>query len=168
LSNPIQLAPPVGNFILLTNWNFPAKHATHSNSTSSPGKLSGSRHNPRQGKPLLAAAFRNLFHEPRNSATGSKTNPISIDGVSVVANSRAERATIIAKASGIEKAIQEGNLPRQTDTTLSEALILGPMLQDVTRFLIVFGHGHTRLFFNFAVDQTIRLALPSHHHGPVA
>jgi 3D-(3,5/4)-trihydroxycyclohexane-1,2-dione acylhydrolase (decyclizing) len=70
---------------------------------------------------------------------------MSIDRVSVVANSRAERAGIIAKAGGIEKAIQEGKLPRQIDTTLSEALVLGLMLQDVTRFLVVFGHGSTEI-----------------------
>jgi 3D-(3,5/4)-trihydroxycyclohexane-1,2-dione acylhydrolase (decyclizing) len=70
---------------------------------------------------------------------------MSIDRVSVVANSRAERATIIAKAGGIEKAIQEGKLLRQIDTTLSEALVLGLMLQDVTRFLVVFGHGSTEI-----------------------
>ena len=70
---------------------------------------------------------------------------MSIDPVSVVANSRARRAGIIAKAGGIEKALQEGELPRQIDTTLSEALVLGLMLQDVTRFLVVFGHGSTEI-----------------------
>ena len=52
---------------------------------------------------------------------------MSIDRVSVVANSRAERAGIIAKAGGIEQAIQSGKLPRRIDTTLSEALVLGLM-----------------------------------------
>ncbi len=70
---------------------------------------------------------------------------MSIDRVSVVANSRAERAGIIAKAGGIEQAIQSGKLPRRIDTTLSEALVLGLMLQDVTRFLVVFGHGSTEI-----------------------
>ena len=70
---------------------------------------------------------------------------MSIDPVSVVANSRAQRAGIIAKAGGIEKAIQEGKLSRQIDTTLSEAIVLGLMLQEVTRFLVVFGHGSTEI-----------------------
>ncbi len=64
LINPIQLAPPVGDFILSANGNFLAEHATHPNTTSSPGKLSDSRHGPRRGKPLLAATFRTPFHDP--------------------------------------------------------------------------------------------------------
>lgn len=58
---------------------------------------------------------------------------------------RVERAKAIAAAGGIRKAIAEGTLPRRVDITLSEALVLGLMQQDVRTFLCVLGHGSTDL-----------------------
>lgn len=67
------------------------------------------------------------------------------DAVAVLADQRSQRAQLIAQAGGIEAAIEVGKLPHLVDTTLSEALVLGLLLQDVTRFLVVFGHGSTEI-----------------------
>ena len=55
------------------------------------------------------------------------------------------RARAIAKAGGLQAAIDAGALPRQIETTLSEALVLGLMKQGVTKYLAIFGHGSTDL-----------------------
>lgn len=58
---------------------------------------------------------------------------------------RLEHARIIAAAGGLEKALADGSLSRTIDTTVSEAIILGLMRQEVTRFIGIFGHGSTEL-----------------------
>ncbi len=58
---------------------------------------------------------------------------------------RTRRAGAIAKAGGIERAISSGALPRRADLTLSEAIVLGLLRQDVLVFVSVLGHGSTEL-----------------------
>lgn len=56
-----------------------------------------------------------------------------------------QRARAIAVAGGLEAALRTGAIPRQVDTTLSEALVLGLLKQGVRKYLAVFGHGSTDL-----------------------
>ncbi len=58
---------------------------------------------------------------------------------------RRDRARRIAGAGGIERAIASGSLPKRMDVTLSEAIVLGLLRQDVRRFLCVLGHGCTEV-----------------------
>jgi len=58
---------------------------------------------------------------------------------------RLGRAQTIAAAGGIELALNSAALPRHIDTTLSEAIILGLMRQQVRTFLCVLGHGSTEI-----------------------
>ena len=58
---------------------------------------------------------------------------------------RQARAAIIAEAGGIDTAVRSGKLSRQIDVTLSEAIVLGLMRQDVRRFVGIFGHGSTEV-----------------------
>ncbi len=57
--------------------------------------------------------------------------------------SRAQRAATIASAGDFESAISQGLLGRRQDITLSEAVVLGLMRQNVRTFFAVFGHGST-------------------------
>ena len=72
-------------------------------------------------------------------------NASDIEPVARLADDRTQRAEIIAAAGSIEKAISAGTLARQIDTTLSEALVLGLLAQNVKRYLVVFGHGSTEI-----------------------
>lgn len=56
---------------------------------------------------------------------------------------RMARAGVIAGAGGLESAISSGRLAGQQDITLSEAVVLGLLRQNVTTFFAVFGHGST-------------------------
>ena len=58
---------------------------------------------------------------------------------------RGDRAKIIAKAGGLEKALASGALPRRIDTTVSEVVVLGLLRQGVSKFFCVFGHGSTEV-----------------------
>ena len=58
---------------------------------------------------------------------------------------RYERARCIARAGGIQQARESIELPHYIDTTVSEALVLGLLQQDVTKFVAVFGHGSTEI-----------------------
>ena len=62
-----------------------------------------------------------------------------------MARLRAEHAQTIAASGGIEQALTSGALPRRISTTLSEAVVLGLLRQQVTRFLCVLGHGSTEI-----------------------
>ncbi len=62
-----------------------------------------------------------------------------------LAEARARRAQAIADAGGIEKALASGALPKVVDTTLSEAIILGLLRQEVRAFVGVLGHGSTEV-----------------------
>lgn len=58
---------------------------------------------------------------------------------------RSTRAELIKAAGGIGAAIKKGALPAYIDTTVSEVLILGLLLQDVKKFIVVLGHGSTEI-----------------------
>ena len=58
-------------------------------------------------------------------------------------NQRIERARAIARAGGVSQAIASGSLVRRLDITLSEAILLGLLRQNVRTFLCVLGHGST-------------------------
>lgn len=72
-------------------------------------------------------------------------NASNNEPVARLADDRTQRAEIIAAAGSIDKAISAGTLSRQIDTTLSEALVLGLLAQNVERYLVVFGHGSTEI-----------------------
>lgn len=59
--------------------------------------------------------------------------------------SRQQHARAIAAAGGFEQALSSGALPRLTDTTLCEAIILGLLRQGVSTYFAVFGHGSTEV-----------------------
>jgi 3D-(3,5/4)-trihydroxycyclohexane-1,2-dione acylhydrolase (decyclizing) len=56
---------------------------------------------------------------------------------------RGWRAQRIAAAGGLDAALTSAALPKHADLTLSEAIVLGLLRQDVKRFLAVLGHGST-------------------------
>ena len=56
---------------------------------------------------------------------------------------RKARAKVIETAGGVGPAINSGALPRIADLTLSEALVIGLLRQDVKKFIGIFGHGVT-------------------------
>ncbi len=56
-----------------------------------------------------------------------------------------ERARALAKAGGIDAALESGAFPKLVDTTLAEALVLGLLKQGVRKYLAIFGHGSTEL-----------------------
>ena len=62
-----------------------------------------------------------------------------------LATQRMERANAIQEAGGFEQALEAGTLPRRADVTLSEAIVLGLVRQDVRKFICVFGHGSTEV-----------------------
>jgi len=55
------------------------------------------------------------------------------------------RARAIARAGGLDEALQSGKLSSRQDLTLSEAVVLGLLRQGVKTFVGVFGHGTTHL-----------------------
>ena len=58
---------------------------------------------------------------------------------------RRERAEVLAAHGGVLEALGAGALDSSIDVTLSEALVLGLLAQDVRSFLTVFGHGSTEI-----------------------
>jgi 3D-(3,5/4)-trihydroxycyclohexane-1,2-dione acylhydrolase (decyclizing) len=56
---------------------------------------------------------------------------------------RGKRASIIAACGGLSNAVSSGKIPWKLDVTVSEALVLGLIKQDVHTFFAVFGHGST-------------------------
>ena len=58
---------------------------------------------------------------------------------------RAQRARAIVTHGGLDAAIAAGAIPQRLQVTLSEALVLGLVRQDVTTFVTVLGHGSTEL-----------------------
>jgi len=67
------------------------------------------------------------------------------DPVVPMAQCRAARAAAVAAAGGLDAALACGALPRRVDLTLSEAVVLGLLRQDVRTFLCVLGHGSTEI-----------------------
>ena len=62
-----------------------------------------------------------------------------------LAQVRTGRAGIIAGAGGFSAARSSGALPQHIDISVSEALVLGLLLQGVSTFVTVFGHGSTEI-----------------------
>ncbi len=62
-----------------------------------------------------------------------------------LATQRMEHANAIQEAGGFEQALEQGTLSRRADMTLSEAIVLGLVRQNVRKFICVFGHGSTEL-----------------------
>ena len=58
---------------------------------------------------------------------------------------REKRAATIAAYGGLVKAVSDGGIPARVDITVSEALVLGLIKQNVHTFFVVFGHGSTDL-----------------------
>ncbi len=58
---------------------------------------------------------------------------------------RIARAGTIKNAGSVDAAIRNGDLPEHINTTVSEALILGLLLQGVKKFIVVLGHGSTEI-----------------------
>jgi len=62
-----------------------------------------------------------------------------------VTQQRTLRARAINEAGGIDEALDAGTLEQYADITLSEAIVLGLIRQNVTTFLGIFGHGSTEI-----------------------
>ncbi len=62
-----------------------------------------------------------------------------------IVRGRAARAQAVASAGSLQAALKAGTIARRVDLTLSEALVLGLVEQDVRTFLVVFGHGSTEI-----------------------
>ncbi len=73
------------------------------------------------------------------------TEPNPMSEQAALTASRQARAAAIAGASGIENALDSGALARRVDITLSEAIVLGLLRQNVSNFLCVLGHGATEV-----------------------
>jgi 3D-(3,5/4)-trihydroxycyclohexane-1,2-dione acylhydrolase (decyclizing) len=71
------------------------------------------------------------------------------------------RARAIRSAGGFDQALANGALPRSVHVSLSEALVLGLLKQQVTNFFAIFGHGSTdignvlRIYDEEGVTKTI-------------
>lgn len=71
------------------------------------------------------------------------------------------RARAIRSAGGFDQALANGALPRSVTVSLSEALVLGLLKQQVTNFFAIFGHGSTdignvlRIYDEEGVTKTI-------------
>ena len=55
------------------------------------------------------------------------------------------RAQAVARAGGLQQAIDQGLLPQRVSVCLSEGLVLGLLKQGVRKYLAIFGHGSTDL-----------------------
>ncbi|TSA54951.1 MAG: thiamine pyrophosphate-binding protein, partial [Dehalococcoidia bacterium] len=58
-----------------------------------------------------------------------------------IASARQGRAEAIAKYGGLDAALVSDGYPRRHDLTLSEAVVLGLLRQNVRTYFAVFGHG---------------------------
>ncbi len=79
--------------------------------------------------------------------------------------SRSKRAQAIKIFGGLDQALEAGALAPRVDVSLSEALVLGLIRQDVRTFLTVFGHGSTdvaEVLRVYAEAGVIRV-FPVHH-----
>ena len=73
------------------------------------------------------------------------------------ARRRQAHAEMIARAGGLEKALQSGSIPLCLDSDLSEAVVLGLLLQNVRTFVGVFGHGTTEVGEVLRIYEEARL-----------
>lgn len=70
---------------------------------------------------------------------------------------RAARAEWLAKAGGLNAAIEAGLLSDVVRLPLTEALVLGLMRQGVTKYLMILGHGSTELGETLRVYEAVGL-----------
>ena len=56
---------------------------------------------------------------------------------------RVARAQAIARSGGVDQALQSGVIASRVDISLSEAIILGLLIQEVRNYIGIFGHGTT-------------------------
>ncbi|MEI6055955.1 MAG: thiamine pyrophosphate-dependent enzyme [Lentisphaerota bacterium] len=63
----------------------------------------------------------------------------------VLTKEREKRAKAIFAAGGIEKALEKKAIEQFADITLSEAIVLGFLRQNVKKFITTFGHGSTEV-----------------------
>jgi 3D-(3,5/4)-trihydroxycyclohexane-1,2-dione acylhydrolase (decyclizing) len=88
----------------------------------------------------------------------STTKPSFLENRNALAQDRMQRAEDIAKAGGILAARSAGVLPQYIDVSVSEALILGLLLQGVSAYVTVFGHGSTEIGEVLRIYQQAGLA----------
>ena len=62
-----------------------------------------------------------------------------------IVEERKERVRIIAETGGLDNAITKGLLPKYINLSLSEAIVMGLLKQDVKKYIGTFGHGSTEL-----------------------
>ncbi|MDD5647532.1 MAG: thiamine pyrophosphate-binding protein, partial [Dehalococcoidia bacterium] len=60
-----------------------------------------------------------------------------------IATSRQERVAAIVKHGSLDAALTSAGYQRRHDLTLSEAIVLGLLRQEVRTYFAVFGHGST-------------------------
>ncbi len=60
-------------------------------------------------------------------------------------NQRIKRAEAIAAAGSLDAAITSGGIAKRIEITLSEAIVLGLLRQNVENFIGIFGHGSTEI-----------------------
>jgi 3D-(3,5/4)-trihydroxycyclohexane-1,2-dione acylhydrolase (decyclizing) len=73
------------------------------------------------------------------------TNPTFQEKRDALNRERTARAAAIANAGGIMAVRASGDLPSSIDVSVSEALVMGLLLQDVRTFVTVLGHGSTEI-----------------------
>ncbi|MGI9480774.1 MAG: thiamine pyrophosphate-dependent enzyme [Hyphomicrobiales bacterium] len=71
--------------------------------------------------------------------------PKQNSGETALSGAMRKRAAAIAKAGAIDEALSSGALAEIVDVSLSEALVLGLLRQNVSKYLAIFGHGSTDL-----------------------
>ena len=82
----------------------------------------------------------------------------------------ARRAELIARAGSLAAALADGSLPLRQTITLSEAVVLGLLAQDVRTYLTVLGHGSTDIGEMLRIYGAAGLlrTVPMHHETAAA
>lgn len=84
-------------------------------------------------------------------------NNSSLHKAQPLAQQRLNRATAIRQSGSVSEAVTSGLLTPRLDLTVSEALILGLINQDVRSFVTVLGHGSTEIGEVLRVYEAARL-----------
>ena len=82
---------------------------------------------------------------------------LKVRQISSLADTRLQRAIAIKDAGNIHIAISKGKISRFQDITVSEAVVLGLLLQGVNKFVSVLGHGTTEIGEVVAYISTSRI-----------
>lgn len=67
------------------------------------------------------------------------------ENVSEISLNRLNRALLIKQSGTIQNALSTGKLSRKLDISISEAVVMGLLLQGVEKYIAVFGHGTTEI-----------------------